>query len=55
MNRMTALAIEQEKPREDWQSKVTHLEEWVCDLLMTNQALRMELQTERARVQEQLS
>jgi hypothetical protein len=51
MNRMTALATEQAGPMEDWQAKVAHLEEWVCDLLMTNQALRMELQAERARVQ----
>ena len=50
MNRMTALVSKQEGPMEDWQAKVAHLEEWVCDLLMTNQTLRMALQAERERV-----
>jgi hypothetical protein len=52
MNRMTALVSEQEGPKEDWQAKVAHLEEWVCDLLMTNQTLRMALQAERARIED---
>lgn len=51
MNRMNALVSEQAEPQEDWQAKVERLEEWVCVLLLKNQTLRMELLTERARVQ----
>lgn len=50
MNRMNTLVTEQEASMEDWQAKVAHLEDWVCDLLMTNQSLRMALQAERTRV-----
>ena len=52
MSRMNALVTEQQVSIGDWQAKVAHLEEWVCDLLMTNQTLRMALQVERTRVQE---
>ena len=51
MNRMTALITEQVEAQEDWQAKVEHLEQYVCELLIKNQTLRMALQTERARVQ----
>lgn len=44
MNRMNTLVTEQEVSMENWQAKVAHLEDWVCDLLMTNQSLRMALQ-----------
>lgn len=51
MNRMIALVSGQQEPQVDWQAKVEHLEEWVRELLMKNQTLRMALLAERARVQ----
>jgi hypothetical protein len=48
---MIAHASGQEEPQEDRQSQVEHLEEWVRELLYKNQALRIALQTERARAE----
>jgi len=51
MNRMIATVSGHEEPQEDWQAKVEHLEEWVRELLLKNQNLRMALMAERARIQ----
>jgi hypothetical protein len=51
MNRMTAIASEQEQPQEDWQAKVERLQELVCSLLLRNQMLRLALQDEMAGAQ----
>ncbi|MGB6690005.1 MAG: hypothetical protein WBE76_19380 [Terracidiphilus sp.] len=51
MNRTITLVSGQEEPQEDWQAKVAHLEEWVRELLLKNQTLRMALLAERARAQ----
>jgi hypothetical protein len=51
MNRKIASVSEQVGPQEAWQAKVENLEDWVRELLLKNQALRMALLTERARVQ----
>lgn len=51
MNRMIALVNEQVEAQEDWQAKVEHLEQYVCELLIKNQTLRMALLAEQERVQ----
>jgi len=48
MNRMMGLVSRREEPQEDWQAKVEQLEKCVCELLLTNQTLRMALLAERA-------
>jgi hypothetical protein len=51
MNRMTSFVSAQHEPQEVLQAKVEHLEEWVRELLVKNQLLRMALLAERARAQ----
>jgi hypothetical protein len=51
MNRTMSFAIGQQEPQEDWQTRVEHLEEWVRELLMKNQTLRMALLAEKAKAQ----
>jgi hypothetical protein len=51
MNRMMSLVSRQQDPQEVLQAKVEHLEEWVRELLVKNQILRMALLAERARAQ----
>jgi hypothetical protein len=48
MNRMIALVSGQQESQEFLQAKVEHLEEWVRDLLLKNQTLRMALLAEKA-------
>jgi hypothetical protein len=48
MNRRIAIVSEQVESQQDWQTKVEHLEQYVCELLIENQTLRMALQTQRA-------
>src|SRR5215472_5139769 len=42
------IAISQERTADYWRERSECLEEWVCELLAKNQALRMEMEHERS-------
>jgi hypothetical protein len=48
MNRTSVSLNQREERQEDWQLRIEHLEEYICELLLTNQALRIALMTARA-------
>jgi hypothetical protein len=53
MNRMIGLVSRQDEQQEYWQAKVEQLEKYVCELLLKNQTLRMELLAERGEPQDE--